>query len=195
MDVIANLRRGPVYVARRIAYRAYERRHPDEPWLAQGAVRFLDRELRGEGSGLEWGSGRSTAWFARRLARLTSVEMDAAWYAKVRAKVEGSVDLRHIPIEHGLREETPDFPRPTPRYVAVIDEWDDASLDFVLVDGHYRLACVRGALPKLRPGGLLAIDNTNWLAELGDWGVPGSWPLVHQSENVMTQTSVWRAPA
>ena len=187
-----NLRRGPVYVARRLAYKAYERRHPDEPWLAQGAVRFLDRELPRDGRGLEWGSGRSTAWFAARLAGLTSIEMDAEWYAKVKEKVDGNVDLRHVPIEHGLREETPDFPEPTPRYVAVIDEWEDASLDFVLVDGHYRLACVREALPKLKPGGLFAIDNTNWLDDLTRWGVPGDWPLVHQSENVMTQTSVWR---
>lgn len=191
MEVMRNLRRGPVYVARRVGYKLYERRHPDEPWLAQGAVHFLDRELPREGGGLEWGSGRSTAWFSQRLAHLTSIEMDAGWYATVKAQVNGNVDLRHVPIEHGL-DDTPDFPEPTPRYVAVIDAWEDASLDFVLVDGHYRLACVRAALPKLKPGGLLAIDNTNWLDDLARWGVPPSWPLVHQSENVMTQTSVWR---
>lgn len=189
------LKRGPVYIGRRLAYKAYERRHPDEPWLAQGAVRFLDRELPREGSGFEWGSGRSTAWFAARLAQLTSIEMDAEWYGIVRQRVDGNVDLRHVAIEHDRDQPAPDFPEPTPRYVAAIDDCADAGLDFVLVDGHYRLACVRAALPKLKPGGLLAIDNTNWLDDLGEWGVPESWRLVHQSENVMTETSVWRAPA
>ena len=46
--------RGPVYIARRINYKLYERRHPDEPWLAQDAVRYVDHELRREGSGFEW---------------------------------------------------------------------------------------------------------------------------------------------
>lgn len=192
MDVVANIRRGPVYVSRRLAYKLYERRHPDEPWLAQGAVAFLDRELPREGRGLEWGSGRSTAWFAARLNSLTSIEMDRGWYEKVAQTVAGNVDLRHVPIEHP-RHESPDFPEPTPAYVTVIDEFDDESLDFVLVDGHYRFACVREALPKVKPGGLLAIDNTNWF-ELDRWGVPAAWPLVHQSENVMTQTSVWQVP-
>jgi hypothetical protein len=194
MDVIGSLRRGPGYVGRRLAYKLYERRHPDEPWLSQGAVAFFDRELPREGAGLEWGSGRSTAWFSQRLAHLTSVEMDGEWYEKVRGQINGNVDLRHVAIEHP-RHDSPDFPEPTPRYVAVVDEFADASLDFVLVDGHYRLACVRKALPKLKPGGLLAIDNTNWLDSLAEWGVPAAWPLVHQSENVMTQTSVWRRPA
>ncbi|HVO55185.1 MAG TPA: hypothetical protein VMT37_12315 [Solirubrobacterales bacterium] len=194
MKVWANLRQGPVYVSRRIAYKLYERRHPDEPWLAQGAVRFFDRELPRDGAGFEWGSGRSTAWFAARLAGLTSIEMDEDWYEIVRGRVNGNVDLRHIAIEHGRHEQTPDFPEPTPRYVAAIDEFDDGSLDFVLVDGHYRHACVREALPKVKPGGLLAIDNTNWLPNLSEWRVPSEWPVVHQSENVMTQTTVWRAP-
>ena len=120
--------------------------------------------------------------------------MDREWYEKVRREIDSNVNLRHIPIEHGRDEPTPDFPEPTPKYVAAVEEFDDGGLDFVLVDGHYRLACVRAALPKLKPGGLLAIDNTNWLDSLAAWGVPAGWELVHQSENVMTETTVWRAP-
>jgi predicted O-methyltransferase YrrM len=38
----------------------------------------------------------------------------------------------------------------------------DASLDFALVDGHYRDYSAKFILPKLRPGGMLIIDNVNW---------------------------------
>jgi hypothetical protein len=185
----------PIYVARRLAYKLYERRHPDEPWLAQGAIRFLNQALPRDGVGLEWGSGRSTQWFGSRLRRLVSIEMDEDWYRTVNGQTAGleSVDLRHINIEHPIDEPSVPEYHPVPQYVAVIEEFAVGSLDFVLVDGHYRQACVRAALSRVRPGGLLAVDNTDWMP-LEDWGVPRDWPLVHQSSNVMTQTTVWRKP-
>jgi hypothetical protein len=173
---------GPVYVARFTKQKAYEWRHPDEPWLTQDAIRFLDAELPRDGMGLEWGSGRSTRWLSQRLAHLTSIEMNEDWYRRVKAQVEGNVDLRHIPVTKGEKD---------PPYVAVAGEFPDRSLDFVLVDGHYRPGCINAIPPKLKTGALLAVDNTNWLP-MDDWGVPG-WPIVHQSSNVRAQTTVWRA--
>jgi len=193
--VRAGLLLRPVYLARRAAYELYVRRHPDEPWLTPPAIAFLDRELPRDGLGLEWGSGRSTVWFGDRLARLVSVEMDAGWFETVSAKVVDmpSVDLHHVPLEHPREEPThPHYDR-MPRYVSVIDEFPPESLDFVLVDGHYRQACVLAALSKLRPGGLLAVDNTDWLPD-DLWGVPATWPRVHRSSNVVTVTTVWRKP-
>ena len=38
----------------------------------------------------------------------------------------------------------------------------DASLDFALVDGHYRDYSAKFILPKIKPGGMLIIDNVNW---------------------------------
>jgi hypothetical protein len=49
------------------------------------------------------------------------------------------------------------------------------------------------ALAKLKPGGLLLVDDTNWLP-LSEWGVPTTWQLVHQSTKINTVTSIWRKP-
>jgi predicted O-methyltransferase YrrM len=49
-----------------------------------------------------------------------------------------------------------------PANAAAIVSEPDASLDFVVVDGWYRPVCARAALSKLKPGGLLLIDNTDW---------------------------------
>lgn len=68
----------------RIRYWWWERRNPDKPWLTPGAVAFLDGHLTPEMAGLEFGSGRSTAWFARKLARLVSVEHHEEWFKIVR---------------------------------------------------------------------------------------------------------------
>ncbi|WP_394821330.1 class I SAM-dependent methyltransferase [Pendulispora albinea] len=185
----------PWYLMRRIAYKAYEMRHPDEPWISQGAVRFCDAHLHRGMRGVEWGSGRSTAWFAQRLGHLVSVEHSFEWHAIVSRKLEAlrNVDYRFVALDHP--EKQPTVPRydPQPRYVAVVNDFEDGSLDFAVVDGHYRQACVLAVLPKLRAGGLLLIDNTDWMP-LDEWGVPSSYPIVHQSRNVMTQTTVWEKP-
>lgn len=183
----------PQLIPGRIAYAIHERRHPSEPWISPAAVRFLDRALSRDDDGLEWGSGRSTAWFGERLRHLTSVEFDRGWYERVRDKVNNmaNVELLYLPLDHPATEPTrPDYD-PLPKYVAVVDRFGDESLGFVLVDGHYRQACVRAAIPKLKAGGLLAVDNSNTIP-LRDWGVPEDWPIVHQSRTVMGQTTVWR---
>jgi hypothetical protein len=77
--------------------------------------------------------------------------------------------------------------------VKVVEEFDDESIDFVVVDGHYRQACILEALKKIKSGGFLLVDNTNWMP-LKEWGVPCDWSIVHQSSNVMTETTIWKKP-
>jgi hypothetical protein len=187
----------PIYSLRLIAYRWYEWRHPDEPWIAQGAIHFLERALDSQGEGLEWGSGRSTVWFAQRLKRLTSVEHNGAWYHEVgrrlaRAEVTNT-RLLHVPLDHPEDAPTVAHYERMPRYVAVAEEFTDGSLDVALVDGHYRQACVSAVLPKIRRGGLLVIDNSNWLPRPA-WGVPPDWLVLHESTNVRSQTTIWQRP-
>jgi hypothetical protein len=43
--------------------------------------------------------------------------------------------------------------------VSTIDRFEDESFDLVLVDGRARVAAVRHAMPKVRPGGLLVLDD------------------------------------
>ena len=68
----------PLYVAGRIQNWLYQKRHPDHPWLAPHAVVWLEANLRPDMRGFEWGSGRSTLWFGKRLKSLTSIESNAA---------------------------------------------------------------------------------------------------------------------
>lgn len=160
----------------------YELRHPDEPWIAQGAIAFLDANLDRSGSGFEWGSGRSTRWFASRLAHLTSVENDPDWYERVSGL---TADLTNVDL----------LLRPVETYVEAIDTVPDASLAFCLVDGARRRYCIAASMPKMAPGSLFALDNSNWVIaghSLRE-SVTG-WPVVHQSRNARTETTIWRVP-
>jgi hypothetical protein len=191
---ITHYLRRPIHTIRLLAYRVYELRHPDEPWISQGAVKFCDRNLSRADTGLEWGSGRSTRWFALRLGRLVSVEYDPDWHRKVVETLRdiGNAYCQLIPLDH-----PPEQPVIVgdciPAYVAIADEFPADSLGLVIVDGHYRQACVKRVLAKIKPGGLLLIDNTDRMP-LAEWGVPASWPVVHRSRNVRTETTIWRKP-
>jgi predicted O-methyltransferase YrrM len=172
----------------RLAQRLWDATHRSRPWIAPAAVRFLDQALPGTGVGLEWGSGRSTRWFARHLGHLTSIEDDAGWYRKVKGDIEDldNVDLHLLDHTAG----------PTSSYVRAVDRFPDGALDFVMIDGQERHACLAAAMPKVRAGtGLLVADDTawpEWRADLDDR--LATWDVVHDSAALLKSTTIWRRP-
>src|SRR5688500_13605842 len=105
LSLISKLRGRPLgWVIRRALYNVHEITHPDEPWISQGAIRFCAKQLHAPMVGLEWGSGRSTAWYAQRLGKLVSIEFDKSWYERVLLKLRAQglrhVELRYLPLEH-----------------------------------------------------------------------------------------------
>jgi predicted O-methyltransferase YrrM len=129
--------------------------HPFTPYLTWEIVRFLAAQIDRNHRGLEAGSGASTIWFARRCRQLISIEHDPDWANRVqgwlvRRGLSDHVDLR-------LFARTPDG---TPQeYVTAIESERDVSFDFVLIDGKRRDVCALAAVPKLKCGGLLIVDD------------------------------------
>lgn len=187
----------PGFYARKLAYKLYELQHPDEPWIAPQTVRFCERTLTREMRGFEWGSGRSTLWWAKHLAAIHSIDHDPAWFERVRQQIAASgltnVTYELFEPDHPLDHHTVPVYEVKPRYVAAIERHPDASLDLVVVDGHYRQACVLAALPKIKPGRFLLIDNSDWVS-WEEWGVPLDWERVNHERWAMGETSVWRKP-
>ena len=176
-------------------YQRFLSRNPEVPWISRGCIEYLDGVLTQDMRALEWGSGRSTRWYARRVAHILSVEHDSTWHATVTERLRAleNAECRLIPLEHPVSAPTRAQYDPLPKYVAVAQSFDRESLGFVVVDGHYRQACVRAALDRLRPGGLLLIDNSNWLTP-EEWGVPSTWHLRHQSGDRAAFSTVWQKP-
>jgi hypothetical protein len=55
----------------------------ESPWMAPRAVAFLEHELLPEDVLLELGSGKSTAWYAKRVSRVVSLEPNPEWAQRV----------------------------------------------------------------------------------------------------------------
>jgi predicted O-methyltransferase YrrM len=149
--------------------------NPKDPWLTRTAVNQLNRYLKRDMLGFEWGSGRSTVWFANRLGHLVSVEHDAGWHVETTklliANRLHNVDYRLVPQSAEQR------------YASQIEEFPDEHFDFILIDGEDRDGCVRAAATKVRAGGLIVVDN----AESGyDFGPLGVFDIQQ------TSNGVWR---
>jgi predicted O-methyltransferase YrrM len=150
----------PRYIVDRVDELLYRKTYPDRPWLTETANAILASYLRPADMGLEFGSGRSTLWFAQRVGHITSIEHDEGWYRKVVSLLSNSghrnVDYRLIP------RDAPEQRGDDSSYARVTEQFENGGFDFVLVDGAYRDACALKALRTIRPGGLLIIDNVNW---------------------------------
>lgn len=195
------------YMANRLAMMVYAKRNPDAPWLTPAAVSILETLLLPTDVALEWGSGRSTAWIAKRVQHLTSVEDSREWFDRVSEKLwaDGitNVDYRWKALPSGGMHAS-DTP-----YVGVVDDFADEGVDFALVDGQGRAACATRVLPKLTPGGALVVDNIDWFLErpsdaprelrtkTPDWDelvrAVAGWRMIWTSSGV-TSTVIWLKP-
>jgi hypothetical protein len=143
----------PRYIYNRVALSLYEKQHPDHPWLTHQAINILTTLLKKSDVGLEWGSGRSTIWFASRIQHLVSVEDNLQWYQKV----------KELLAAQGLSNVDYQLAQDRATYVGIVDRFADESLDFVLVDGQsHRSSCAVAIIKKIRVGGVLVLDNANW---------------------------------
>ena len=124
---------------------------PYKPLLCQEAIDRFEEIINKNSVVLEFGSGASTLWLAERVGVLISIEHDEEWHNEVIKKLAHS---DHV-VVHLVKPE---------HYTGVPANYPDASFDFVFVDcfDHYRIPCLKSSLPKLKPGGWLVVDDTNW---------------------------------
>lgn len=180
----------PRYFFSRVNTWYYYKLHPDEPWLTQDAIKILDNLLSKNDVGIDFGSGRSTLWFAERLKKLYSIEGNKGWYDKVNHLITKSgfnnIEYQYIKNENASPEYSSD-------YLKVYEK--EASFDFVLVDGIYRYEPADMAIDKLQSGGLLVIDNCNWFLASNSnspTSVPSTAEQDKEWSSFNTKTEQWR---
>ncbi len=145
-------------------------------WLPYAARSFIEKRIDGQTDAFEYGAGGSTLWLSRRVRSLTTVEHHPDWYEMVKQalKDEGSGNCVLLLCEPQLHEalkgaaadgsityHSDECEGSFEQYARAIDHLPDRSLDLVIVDGRSRAACLVHATPKVRPGGLLVLDDSD----------------------------------
>jgi hypothetical protein len=146
----------------------------DVPWWTYGAIDAVERfitERAGDVRAFEWGSGASTIWLARRVARVDSVEHHAGFGEMIRSRLAGEFPHADLQIVEPVPSAAPrvgshkeghgnlDFAD----YVAHIDTVaaQRGPFELIVVDGRAREACLAAALAHLADGGIIVFDNTS----------------------------------
>jgi hypothetical protein len=145
------------YLINRALEILYIKIKPNEPWFTKRANFILPLLVKKTDIGLEWGSGRSTIWFAKRIAHLTSIEHNKEWHEIIFSKLQNE-HIKNVDYLFIQTEELKDTDG-NGEYVRLIDRFSNNSLDIVVVDGIYRDLCAYSAIDKICPGGLLILDD------------------------------------
>jgi len=140
-----------------------------QPWMTFTAVAWLSAQIRPDWSVFEYGSGGSTLFFADRAGRVVSIEHDEEWAAGMQPALATCHDV----VEYRLV--LPTFDSPAPRvpsarysrsdadyadYVATARDYHKHSFDLIVVDGRARVACLQACRDRLKPGGIIVLDNS-----------------------------------
>jgi predicted O-methyltransferase YrrM len=147
------------------------------PWIVFSAREWLESHLKSGMSVFEYGSGGSTIYLAKKVRRIVSIDHDKCWYDLIRSYLAKN-DITNC--EYILSEPEKSDKATTAssnlknyasedencvgmdyeKYVRNIDKFPDAGFDLVLVDGRARVSCIKHAIPKIRPGGYLMLDDS-----------------------------------
>ena len=186
------------------------------PWLTYPAIDWLEQWPLENAKVFEWGCGGSTLYFLNRDATVTSVEHVSDWADAVQSKAREikrdrlEIRCRSLP-DSEQAVSSPEISKPTissptaSSYESAIEDYADDSFDLILIDGRRRIACLRSAIPKVAPGGVIILDNAdrerysqvvNKLSgsELANWSelrFPGPTPYFWDS---MSETCIWMRP-
>lgn len=128
------------------------------PWYTYPAIEFVGQLDFSDKTVFEFGAGNSTLFWAGVAQRVVSVEDDENWFESVRMRVPPNAE---VILESDLSE----FPRVLARL--------GQRFDVIVVDGPARggtrLKCSMAAVEALNPGGVIILDNSDWLPESAKW--------------------------
>lgn len=181
-------------------------KYKPSPWVAPAATAIFDKILQPDMKGFEWGSGSSTVFFAQRLQHLTSLEHHQAWFQKVETwlaeKKIKNVSYVGIDIHYPSESEVTDTYQKAIKeeqvkayeaYYSYIDRFPDEHFDFIMVDGRARVQCGLHALPKLKKGGMLVLDNAERTRYRPLHDALEAWPRIFTTTG-HTDTVIWFKP-
>jgi hypothetical protein len=121
------------------------------PWYTYPAIEFLRQFDYADARVFEWGSGYSSLYWADRACSVISVDRSPDWHSKIAQMAQDNLDLRLLTED--------------PHYYRAIEE--EGLFDVIAIDGDRRADCAASALPRLKPGGIIILDNSDWYRAAG----------------------------
>ena len=150
------------------------------PWMNYEVVSYLTKNLHKIDRVFEYGSGESTKYWALNNKKIDTVEHDPHFYNKLKALNLEGLNLKLIEphiierVSFGENSQQENYLSEDfigysfEDYVREIDSYPENYFDIVLIDGRARSACIKHSVSKVKPGGMLLLDNANRVEYLKD---------------------------
>ncbi|MHB8835454.1 MAG: O-methyltransferase [Candidatus Methylomirabilia bacterium] len=117
------------------------------PWYTYPAIEYLAQLDFSGCSVFEYGSGNGSKYWSRRARTVVSVEADPRWHETGARELAANQRLL-------LKEDKVG-------YVGALHS-AGGDFDIIVIDGAYRYDCATEAPKRLRDGGLIVLDNSDW---------------------------------
>ena len=117
------------------------------PWLTYSCIDFLIPRINNQVNLLEYGSGNSTLFFAKRVNHVTSIEHNHDWFKKMQKTKSKNIDIYHKDIEEMVYATFP---------LSLKKEFD-----IILIDGRDRNICCVYATKLCSKIGIIILDDTH----------------------------------
>jgi len=142
---------------------------PERPWIVPQAIGWLGRRIRSDWKVVELGSGRSTLWLGRHAGRVVAYEDNPWWVGRTREMIAGA-GLENVEIRE----------RPITAYADELAALPNASVDLLVIDflespEAERADAVSAGMGKVRPDGLLLLDDSDRPSYAGAYELLGGW--------------------
>jgi hypothetical protein len=148
----------------------------EQPWIVLFSIPFLKKNVTKKSIVFEYGSGGSTVFFAERADKVISVEHDSSWYEKLSSNIQTKKNIELVLITPSLQN--PEVRDPSSgdsyissadayngysffKYASYIDKYPDNHFDVILIDGRARPSCLKHAVPKIKKGGYIILDDAD----------------------------------
>lgn len=123
-----------------------------------GLFKKLSQESK---SYAEYGMGDSTIWMSfNSSAQIRSVDSSEVWQERTESQILRPVDLVYVDLGQTLEWGYPEGYSRRHNFQEYTDVlWSDDEVDFVLVDGRFRVCCFLTSLSKSKPGTKILFDD------------------------------------
>ena len=187
-------------------YKLFKLFHSERPWTTPASILFFDKVLTKKMKGLEYGSGISTIYFARKTGNLVSIEHDKIWHEHIRTLLAKSKlsNVNYIlispdrpeskkKIENRCKAEFDSENMNYKAYFEYMSSFPENHFDFILIDGRARVECSRRAIDILKSGGIFILDNSERTRYKPVHDMLNGWQKVHTTTG-LTDTTIWFKP-
>lgn len=115
------------------------------PWFTYPSIEYLNQLDLTDYDILEWGSGNSTIYFAKRAKSILTIEHNKEWYEDIKASFGSNVTYIFAQDQEYI-----EYPKRV-----------NKKFDLIIVDGINRFECLKEGIYLIKEKGLIIYDNSD----------------------------------